>query len=750
MEPNNVYHLNMRDQLGLIKKHLNELGLSFKLDPTKPEIIVKECPYCSGDLSKSDNQDKLYLNYEKFIYYCHRCNKSGTYYQFKKDHNLLGDNTSYSKIAVANDRHSKHEEVWIKGIALDPIADNAVIKYLNKRGVGFIESDLLRFVPESSYYNKDKKFVGKYPSLVSRISNNAGDFIGLHQIYLDEDGNKAPVDSPKKIHGKWGGGHILFGHPAKKIAVTEGVETAISIFKGTNLPTFSCICAIGLKNFIPPVGVREIHIFADNDKRYKGQSVAFSLATELTKKGYKVYVHIPNRLEFNWTEDKSLDFLDIYNIDKEYLKKAVDSAQLFEPDKDNWIPPMREEAFYGIVGRFINRIFDATEADKNALCVQFLIFFASMIGRIPYFQMSSDQHFPNLFAIIVGDTSSGRKGTGLSNCKAFFKLFCAEFVKSNISDGLATGEGLIHRLRDPIEEEIEESARDKSSSSEQKPAKKKIVDKGCTDKRMLVSEQEFVQVLNSSNRPGSILSSIIRKTWDGVDMSNLSKTAPQTVSNPYVCMIGQITPEELKGTFKTLDYSNGFGNRFLWVLSRRSKLLPIPPDISRYNFCDLIHDTREALFHSQRVGPMHFSDEALPIWSENYIKNQTSGKGILGAMTSRSSANILRISVVYALLDKSSVIEKHHLNAALAVWEYSYNSTAFLFGDATSPLSRKILYHLSNSEHGLSKTEIREIFSNHKSAEDIDSALKILQDDELVDFEIEPTKGRPIERWFAV
>ncbi len=286
--------------------------------------------------------------------------------------------------------------------------------------------------------------------------------------------------------------------------------------------------------------------------------------------------------------------------------------------------------------------------------------------------------------------------------------------------------------------------------SDQKIQKKKVVDKGCADKRLLVCEQEFVQVLTSSNRPGSILSSIIRKTWDGADISNLSKTAPQSVSNPYVSMIGQITPEELNGTIRAMDFSNGFGNRFLWVLSRRSKLLPIPPDISRYNFSDLIQDTREALFHSQRIGPMRFSDEALPIWSENYIKDQTSSKGILGAMTSRSSAYILRISVVYALLDKSSVIEKHHLNAALAVWEYSHNSTAFLFGDATSPLSRKILYHLSNSEDGLSKTEIREIFSNHKSAEEIDTALKILQDDELVDFEIEPTKGRPIERWFAV
>ena len=44
--------------------------------------------------------------------------------------------------------------------------------------------------------------------------------------------------------------------------------------------------------------------------------------------------------------------------------------------------------------------------------------------------------------------------------------------------------------------------------------------------------------------------------------------------------------------------------------------------------------------------------------------------GMLGAVTSRAEAQVVRLSCLYALLDSSKVIRRQHMTAALAVWRY--------------------------------------------------------------------------------
>ena len=56
--------------------------------------------------------------------------------------------------------------------------------------------------------------------------------------------------------------------------------------------------------------------------------------------------------------------------------------------------------------------------------------------------------------------------------------------------------------------------------------------------------------------------------------------------------------------------------------------------------------------------------------------------GLLGAATNRAEAQVLRLSVPYALLDRSARHPPEHLLAALAVWRYAEASARWVFGDA--------------------------------------------------------------------
>jgi len=61
----------------------------------------------------------------------------------------------------------------------------------------------------------------------------------------------------------------------------------------------------------------------------------------------------------------------------------------------------------------------------------------------------------------------------------------------------------------------------------------------------------------------------------------------------------------------------------------------------------------------------------------------------------------------------------------------------------------KIMEALKNKPEGLTRNEIRNLFSRHRSSTRIDQALNHLQTLGRVRSESEATGGRPVERWFA-
>jgi hypothetical protein len=75
--------------------------------------------------------------------------------------------------------------------------------------------------------------------------------------------------------------------------------------------------------------------------------------------------------------------------------------------------------------------------------------------------------------------------------------------------------------------------------------------------------------------------------------------------------------------------------------------------------------------------------EATAIWQDVYPSLSEGAPGLFGAATSRAEAQVLRLSVLYAALDRSAVITADHLLAALAVWRYAEESARWIFGDAT-------------------------------------------------------------------
>lgn len=105
--------------------------------------------------------------------------------------------------------------------------------------------------------------------------------------------------------------------------------------------------------------------------------------------------------------------------------------------------------------------------------------------------------------------------------------------------------------------------------------------------------------------------------------------------------------------------------------------------------------------------------------------------------------------MIYALLDRSHVVRREHLEAALAQWGYMEASARYIFGDALGdPVADTILHALRDAgEAGLTRTEISGLFGRNKDAAELSRALRMLVDERLAHMTMEGTSGRRAERW---
>ncbi len=417
-----------------------------------------------------------------------------------------------------------------------------------------------------------------------------------------------------------------------------------------------------------------------------------------------------------------------------------------EPEEDiviettPWPAPPAPQAFHGLAGEAVRMIQPETEADSAALLVQFLTCFGSAAGRNIYRAVGPDRHYPNLFTVLVGRTSKGRKGTSLSWIGRLFEQVDPEWHKNCAQTGLSSGEGLIYAVRD--EHRSRRPGKDGGGDD--------LITPGVDDKRCLVIEEEFASPLRLAQREGNILSTVIRQAWDGKRLGTMTRNNPLRATGAHVSIIGHGTRDELVRCLSQQDRSNGFANRFLWICSRRSQLLP---DGGRaIDLSPVLTPLEIALRFAKNEGPLERSREAGKMWHRVYPTLSEERPGPLGQVTSRAEAQVLRLAVLYAIIDRTDTIEAPHLRAALALWDYSVRSCKWIFGDTTGNADADLLLDTIKAagKDGMSNSEVSALFSRNRAATDIRKTLAMLVDFGLVrSEERRKSIGRPAQVWIA-
>jgi hypothetical protein len=118
-------------------------------------------------------------------------------------------------------------------------------------------------------------------------------------------------------------------------------------------------------------------------------------------------------------------------------------------------------------------------------------------------------------------------------------------------------------------------------------------------------------------------------------------------------------------------------------------------------------------------------------------------------LTDRAEAHVLRLSLLYALLDGSAVITAEHLIAALAVWDYCAASAQYIFGDSTGDsIADRVLTAL-RANGPMAQGEIVDRLGRHVNSGRLGKAFESLLTGGLARSIREETPGRPRTVWVA-
>lgn len=210
-----------------------------------------------------------------------------------KEVDLIIGNLPKEKPKVLADKRitsdAELKRIWVGSSVIRP--ENAVGKYLSKRGL-----KVERFLKslDGGYANSLRTTIATFhphadvfPVMLAKFCDVHGNGKQLHVTYLTEDGEKAPITPNKKfMRGPLPkGGAIRIGEPAETMGVAEGIETALSAAYLYGMPVWATTSAQMLEYWHPPVGVKRIVIFGDNDASFTGQASAYVLAKRLWVEG---------------------------------------------------------------------------------------------------------------------------------------------------------------------------------------------------------------------------------------------------------------------------------------------------------------------------------------------------------------------------------------------------------------------------------------------------------------------------------
>ena len=173
-------------------------------------------------------------------------------------------------------------EIWRRSV---PAPGTLVETYLRARGITIPIPPSLRYLAAA----KHKPTGLILPAMVAGVQDPDGRVVAVHRTFLSRDGTaKASVSEPRMSLGPVAGGAVRLARANGRLAVSEGIETGLSILQATGIPTWAALSATNMANVILPPDIRDVILGPDGDEA--GATHAQQAARRLVDEGRTVRI----------------------------------------------------------------------------------------------------------------------------------------------------------------------------------------------------------------------------------------------------------------------------------------------------------------------------------------------------------------------------------------------------------------------------------------------------------------------------
>ena len=183
-------------------------------------------------------------------------------------------------------------QIWRRAV---PAPGTLVETYLRARGITIPIPPSLRYLAAAMH--KPTGLI--LPAMVAGVQGPDGKVKAVHRTFLSRDGTaKASVRDPRMSLGPVSGGTVRLARANGRLAVSEGIETGLSILQATGVPTWAALSATNMTNVILPPDIRDVILGPDGGEA--GETGARQAAKRFVDEGRAVRIApAPEGQDFN-------------------------------------------------------------------------------------------------------------------------------------------------------------------------------------------------------------------------------------------------------------------------------------------------------------------------------------------------------------------------------------------------------------------------------------------------------------------
>ena len=273
----------------------NGTAYQYLLGKNTPNQKQNQCPSCGYKAAFSAR----FVD-GRWLYKCHVGCSQPDVLAALRGFEAKGSSSWYD--AVVSNRESNTgniaSQLWQSAM---PAQGTLVELYLRHRSITLSLPNCIRFLSKHRHNPSGTD----WPIMLAAITNLQGDIVAVHRTYLAKEGiGKAPVEPAKMTLGPIAGGSVQLAPAGEKLAIAEGIETALSVMQATGIPSWAAVNAGNISALIlPPLPLAsEVIIAADHDTHGVGQAAARRAAELWATQGRKVRIAIPPKPDADFND----------------------------------------------------------------------------------------------------------------------------------------------------------------------------------------------------------------------------------------------------------------------------------------------------------------------------------------------------------------------------------------------------------------------------------------------------------------